>query len=156
MKKSIKLYSLGVLLALPTLVSAQAPARAADTTKEEAFIGFNWQLGESFIPLLEIGHRQADVDSDGDVEGFGASVSFNLMPLGIDKVVVKGINGTADAQTEFGAGYSFTAKEPIGVLGAQGDHLHGEINLGPSLAPNINLGINSISDYQKINHEYYR
>ena len=157
MYKVSKNFSVATLALLPSLALAQAPMPPApapvasiinlEETHEESYIGLNWQFGGSFIPQVELGHRKVDLKADGDVNGYEASLTFDIEERAVDKVLITGVLGDDDFQGELGGGYSFSANAPIGYVGAQGNRINAGVTLDTSLNTEVSIGINSISDY---------
>ena len=118
-----------------------------EDSKDEAFVGFNWALGGSLTPELILGFRSVDVNSDGDVEGAGTSISFSLLKTSFDKIKVFGIKGNDDLAGELGFGFSLINQGWLGTLGAQGDHFNISADLLTKGGFQLNGELNS-TDYE--------
>ncbi|WP_290699751.1 hypothetical protein [Amphritea sp.] len=147
-----------LILSFNSFAGGPPPATTTTTyndveeSKDEAFIGFNWALGGSLTPELILGFRSVDVNSDGDVEGAGTSISFSLLKTSFDKIKVFGIKGNDDLAGELGFGFSLLNQSWLGTLGAQGDHF----NIGADLLKQggfqLNGQLNS-TDYEAPDQE---
>lgn len=114
---------------------------------DEVYAGLTWVFGQGFIPQLELGYRNVDVDGDGDVTGYGISTSF-IFNKGFDLIQVKGIRGNEDVQGQLGLGYSLLNRGFAGSLGAQGNHITGGVNYVGGQTPfQFFGGVNTVSDY---------
>lgn len=116
-------------------------------TDEKVFLGFTWFTGGSMLPEIELGYRNADIDSDGDTDGYGASVSFNLTAGALDKVRLVGLYGKEDWQGEAGGGYSFVQGQPFGLLGVRGRHMYLGGELGADLIPVFGAGLHTVDEF---------
>lgn len=148
MNKTLKHLAIVSFMLSPSFASAQAVIiPVQDESKAESYVGLNWELGSGYIPDIELGYRNVDIDADGDVDGYGASLTLDIEKMSIDKALIKGITGKDDYQAVLGAGYSFSSEKPVAYIGAQGNHIGAGIAVDTSLEADVSIGINSISDY---------
>ncbi|GAA0789194.1 hypothetical protein [Marinobacterium sediminicola] len=151
MKKALLSFLLCSCAALPATSfagNAVLPAVPADYNDDELYLGFNWVFGEGFVPQLELGYRNVEVDVDGDVTGYGLSTSF-ILNKGFDLLQLKGIAGDEDVQGELGVGYSLQNRSFAGSLGAQGNHVTAGVQYTGGETPfQFYGGVNTVSDYE--------
>lgn len=119
-----------------------------DKAENEVFVGFNWTFGQS-VPQIELGYRNLDVNSNGDVKGAGASVSFDWTEFSFDKIKLFGIRGNDDVQGQLGGGFSLLQQQWLGTASIQGNYLFINADLLGNGTPQFGGGINTISDYKK-------
>jgi|GEM_PF-2510086 len=146
-------FVLAVALSASPFTFAQEPfppAGPSSHSDEAVFLGFTWFTGgESALPEIELGYRYADVDSGGDTDGYGASVSFNLGAGAFDKIRLVGLYGKEDWQGEAGGGYSFVQGQPFGLLGVRGKHVYLGGELGINGVPVFGAGAHTLGEFDE-------
>ena len=147
-KKPILL--LAAILAPQVAIAGSAPPPQLSLTDDEVFLSASWTFGQqSFIPQTELGYRNVDVESDGDVNGAGVSISFDWTNFGFDKIKLVGIKGNDNTQGLLGFGYSLQQQQWLGTAGVQGNHLFINADLLRENGFQFGGGVNTISDYDR-------
>ncbi|MCS4504161.1 hypothetical protein KBTX_00260 [wastewater metagenome] len=127
-----------LIFAALTLLSATVPAVAGtigippethtygtEKTEDEAFASVEWTFGKSVLPEIAVGFRSVKVQSDGDVFGGQASLSFDLAEMGMGKFKLQAVQGDENAQLQLGTGYSIARSSFLITGGVQGNHVFG-------------------------------
>ncbi|MCS4504160.1 hypothetical protein NYO91_08730 [Arhodomonas aquaeolei] len=96
-----------------------------EKTEDEAFASVEWTFGKSVLPEIAVGFRSVKVQSDGDVFGGQASLSFDLAEMGMGKFKLQAVQGDENAQLQLGTGYSIARSNFLITGGVQGNHVFG-------------------------------
>ena len=119
-----------------------------EVSKDEAFIGLEWTIGKSILPEVQVGHRDVDVESDGDVSGGQVSLTFDIAQMSFSKLRVEGIQGDEDLQGQLGVGYNFMQPGFLLTGGGQGNYVFTGVDYTLGAGFDFRGGVNTISDYE--------
>lgn len=138
----------GTIAPPPTETITTTESRfATEKTEEEAYIGLEWKIGTSILPEIEVGYRQVDVESNGDVSGGQASLSFDIERRTLGKFKLEGVKGDEDLQGQLGLGYNLPDRGFLVTGGAQGNHIFAGLDYTLGTGLDVMAGINTIGDY---------
>lgn len=118
-----------------------------EVSKDEAFIGLEWTIGKSILPEVQVGYRDVDVETDGDVSGGQVSLTFDIEQMSFSKVRVEGVQGDEDIQGQLGVGYNFAQSGFLLTGGAQGNYVFAGLDYTFGSGFDFRGGVNTISDY---------
>ena len=128
-------------------VSPTETRTATESSEDEAFIGLEWTFGGSVLPEVEVGYRSVDVESNGDVSGAEASLSYNFERGGLGKFKIEAVEGEDNVQGQLGIGYNLANPGFMLTGGAQGNFIFGGIDYTFGSGLDIIGGFNTIGDY---------
>lgn len=118
-----------------------------EVSKDEAFIGLEWTIGKSILPEVQVGYRDVDVESDGDVSGAQVSLTFNIEQMSFGKLRLEGVQGDEDIQGQLGVGYNFAQPGWMLTGGGQGNYVFAGVDYTIGSGFDFRGGVNTISDY---------
>ena len=119
-----------------------------EVSKDEAFIGLEWTIGKSVLPEVQVGYRDVDVETDGDVSGGQVSLTFDIAQMSFSKLRVEGIQGDEDLQGQLGVGYNFAQSDFLLTGGGQGNYVFAGVDYTLGAGFDLRGGVNTISDYE--------
>lgn len=135
--------ALGVMAALGTV-----PASASSDNQFYAGLNVAFGADRSYLPLLQLGFRQASVDPDGDADGWDASVALGLS--GLRNVKLTGHAGSRCTQAEASVGFDFQRSSALLGIGIQSNYLKGGFDWAAEAGEvNPYLGVNTIDCYDR-------
>lgn len=124
----------------------------AKKTKNEAYVGIQWDMMARSSVTAVLGYRSVRVDSSNNVRGGAVEATYALTgPMaGPGEFRIKGIDGDRSSQGELGIGYSAAHAAFLLNGGLQGNHVYGGVDylFGPGLKPYV--GLNTIGSYSRV------